>query len=144
MKRFQFRLQRVLEIRRVQARMEEEALHRLQAARTALRNRLAGLERETAASFEVPLEQQRDAPQYRRFLAGQARKLEGDLSQLGAQIAAQQAKLAEAERRCRLLERLRERARAEWNAAFARELDELAAEAHRARLHAGRGRIQER
>ena len=144
MKRFQFRLERVLEIRRMQARLEEEALQKLQAAKTALLDRLANLERENAVSFTLPLEQQRDAAAYRRFLAIQARRVHGDLSQLEAQIAAQQAKLAEAERRCELLDRLRDRRLAEWNAAFSLELDELAADAHRARLHALRGRVQER
>lgn len=144
MKRFQFRLDRVLEIRRIQARMEEEALHRLHAARAALEERLRHAGQEISASFHAPLEQQRHAADYRRFLADQARRIEGDLVQLQARIAAQQAKLAEAERRCRLLTRLRERHLAEWNAAFARELDELAADAHRARLHAARSRVEKR
>lgn len=144
MKRFQFRLERVLEIRRMQARLEQEALHKLQTAKTGLMDRLATGERERATSFTVPIEQQRDAAAYRRFLAGQAKRLQGDLAQLNAQIAAQQAKLAEAERRCELLDRLRGRRLAEWNAAFSLELDELAADAHRARLHAARGRVEKR
>lgn len=144
MKRFRFPLDRVLDVRRMQARLEEEALHKLHAARTMLLERLGAVNQASAASYSVPLEQQRDAPSYRRYLAGQARRLQGDLSQLQAQIASQQAKLAEARRRSELLERLRERRLAEWNAAFARELDELAADAHRARLHAARRRVEKR
>jgi flagellar biosynthesis chaperone FliJ len=144
MKRFQFRLQRVLEIRRLQARLEEEAAEKLRAARAGLLGRLAGVQRESAESFTLPVEQQRDAAAYRRHLAVLVKRLQGDLSQLDAQIARQQAKLAEAKRRCELLERLRSRRLAEWNAAFALELDELAADAHRARLHAARSRVEKR
>lgn len=128
----------------MQARLEEETLHKLHAAQSMLVERLSAVNQASAASYSVPLEQQRDAPAYRRFLAGQAKRLQGDLAQLQAQIASQRAKLAEARRRSELLERLRERRLAEWNAAFALELDELAADAHRARLHAARRRVEKR
>jgi hypothetical protein len=142
MKRFQFQLERVLEVRVVQARIEQEALHKLSAARATMRDRLVHLEQDSAATFLAPLEQQRAAADYRRFLAGRAKRIQGDLTQLDAQIAAQQAKLAEAERRAELLRRLKDRRLAEWNAAHARELDELAADAHRARLRAASGRVE--
>lgn len=144
MKRFEFRLDRVLEVRRMQARLEVETLHKLHTTRTTWLERLRAVDQENAASFSAPLDQQRDAAAYRRFLAGQAKRLQGDLVQLQAQITAQQIKVTEAERRCELLERLRERRLAEWNAAFSLELDELAADAHRARLHAARSRVEKR
>ncbi|SPE29220.1 conserved hypothetical protein [Candidatus Sulfopaludibacter sp. SbA3] len=43
-------------------------------------------------------------------------------------LEAQQAAMLEARRRCRLLERLKERRRAEWQAASDREVEEVAAE----------------
>jgi flagellar biosynthesis chaperone FliJ len=144
MKRFEFRLQRVLEVRRMQARIEQEVLHKFRATESAMSERLTGITSESERSFFTALEQQKEAGEYRQFLAERAKRLKGDLSQLAAQIRAQQAKVAEAERRCELLARLRERRLAEWNASFAAELDELAADAHRARLHAARRRVEKR
>jgi hypothetical protein len=46
------------------------------------------------------------------------------------ELAARQAVMLEARRRCRLLERLKERRWAEWQSAAGRELDELAADSY--------------
>jgi hypothetical protein len=49
------------------------------------------------------------------------------------ELAARQAGLLEARRRCRLLERLRERRWTEWQQARDRELEELASDSYLAR-----------
>ncbi len=46
------------------------------------------------------------------------------------ELAAQQAALVEARRRCRLLERLKERRATEWRSAADRELEELASDSY--------------
>jgi hypothetical protein len=48
-------------------------------------------------------------------------------------LAAQQKQMLEARRRCRLLERLKDRRLTEWKAAEAHELEEVAAESYLAR-----------
>src|SRR5207248_352992 len=52
-------------------------------------------------------------------------------------LAAQQKLMLEARRRCRLLERLKDRRLAEWKSACDHELEEVAAESYLARWHTG-------
>jgi hypothetical protein len=55
-------------------------------------------------------------------------------------LAAQEAAMLEARRRCRLLERLKERRGGEWRMAENREVDELASESYIARWNRRRAR----
>ncbi len=128
----------------MQAEVEREKLQRLLAAGETYRGRLAAIETEKTATFDLPLTHQPQAGAYRRHLTATGDKLRGELSQLETQIQAQRMKVIESDRRTELLERLRKRRFAEWSAGFARELDELASDAHRARLHAARARVEKR
>ena len=142
MNAFRFPLQKALDWRKTQLELEE-ARFRQQLAE------LAGLDR---ARAELEAEGIRAEVQVRDWkqLAG------GDLAALGAfrvwvkarekdiavrrvacqrEVAAREAAMLEARRRCRLLERLKERRLAEWQSASDRELEQLAAESFLAQWH---------
>jgi hypothetical protein len=55
-----------------------------------------------------------------------------------SELENREKEMLEARRRVRLLERLEQRRRQEWSAAMDRELEEVAAESHLARLARGR------
>src|SRR5437763_5307656 len=65
---------------------------------------------------------------YRLHMHSQEKLLAGRRAECARHAAAQQGTMLEARRRCRLLERLRERRLADWKAEQARELDVLASE----------------
>jgi hypothetical protein len=134
---FQFPLQKALDWRRAQLGLAEVRLQRQRAA-------LAGLDR---ARVELEAMGRRTEVEVRDYhpLAG------CDLSALGSfrllvkvrerdlaakrvecqkELAARQAALLEARRRCRLLERLKERRWAEWQLARDRDLEELASDSY--------------
>jgi flagellar export protein FliJ len=134
---FTFRLQRVLDWRRTQLQLAEARIEQQVAA-------LAGIDQ---ARAELDNTGQRTELEVRQFagLAG------GDLSALGSfrlsirartaqlavkrvecqkELAARQAVVVEARRRCRLLDRLKERRLTEWQSAADRELDEVAADSY--------------
>jgi len=141
MKTFQFPLEKALDWRRSQLGLAEARVRQQAAA-------LAGLDR---ARAELDAIGRRTDAEVRAFnpLAG------GDLSALGSfrlsqktretrlavkraeeqkELAVRQAAMLEARRRRRLLERLKERRWAEWQAARDRELEELAADSYMARF----------
>ncbi len=151
MKPFRFRLERVLAWRRTELEVEqfktrqlaagleriEQARYQLLAARAASERsvldagRVDGLDLEAHASHLALLA--------RRDRELQARRVEAERS-----LAAQRAKLVEAQRRCRLLERLRGRRLEEWQAEASRELENFAAETHLARWTPPRGAAPQR
>jgi hypothetical protein len=137
MKSFRFNLERALEWRRTQLTLAEARVAQQAAALAAIGQARAEL----------------DAMGHRADIAvRQLRPLEGgDLGALGAfrvairargkgldieqaecqkELVARQAGLAEARRRCRLLERLRERRWAEWRAGLDREVEESASDSY--------------
>jgi len=145
MKRFRFSLERALAVRRTQAEAERARLEPLLQAYSALDDELEArcAERDqcwlTAAPGTAPdLAALAGAERYRHYLAEVTARLEERRRQLAAQIDAQRAALIEARRRQELLEKLRARRRREWEAASIRELEELAGDAYRARLHGSR------
>jgi len=142
---FRFSLQKVLDLRRRQLDIEETKLRSHAEAIAALDRERAGLEA-SAISSELQVREW-------SALAG------GDLQALGnfrlhiqqreAEISARRAgyqqkleeqrKLVlEAQRRCRLLERLKERRYNEWQSALDRELEAAAAESYLARWNTER------
>jgi len=138
---FRFRLEKVLSWRRSQLELAEQDFRREAAALAELDRAAAELEargihteaavrdwsalqgRDLAALSGFRLYLERRAKEIAALRAGQARKL-----------AERQQVMLEARRRCRLLERLRERRLAEWQSASAHELEQLAAESYLARL----------
>jgi flagellar export protein FliJ len=140
MNTFRFPLQKALDWRQSQLELAEARVEQQLAALASLDR--ARLELETAGN--------RTELQVRQFqpLAG------GDLSALGSfrlalkarerdlatkrvecrnELAVRQADMLEARRRCRLLEKLKERRSAEWQAGRDRELEELATDSYLAR-----------
>lgn len=144
MQKFRFRLERVLAWRRAESELEEHKLRRLSAeldqiertrAQVALERTTAerGLLRESAISGA-------DLSAHAAYLARldrQERVLRQRRQERERLVSEQHQRLTEARRRLRLLEKLKVRAFAEWQAAAYRELEELAAESHLVRWNAG-------
>jgi len=143
---FHFPLQKALDWRGTQLGLAEARLQQQLAA-------LADIDR---ARVELEAMGRRTEVEVREFhpLAG------GDLSALGSfrlmvkvrerefaakrvecqkEVAVRQAAMLEARRRCRLLERLKERRWAEWQSARDRELEEAAADSYLAQWARRRG-----
>jgi len=141
MARYQFPLQRVLEYRRLQLAMEQAKWEKLLAAREALRQRHAALwqkagesrQQLAAAGSQVTRTELAAVDGYAAYVRAESARLDGEAAHLEARMGEQQRQTAEAARRCRLLEKLADRRRAEWDAAAAKELEALAAEAFLAR-----------
>jgi flagellar protein FliJ len=145
MKRFQFRLQRVLDLRRQQAETERTHLRNLLAAFELLEGEIRSL----AKQLEEARAHVRHAPSaagedyialsyFENHVHRKAATLETRRKQLERQIADQRAHLLQTERKVKLLERLEARRRSEWTAERDKELETISAEAHLARLQAFR------
>ena len=139
---FQFRLGQVLEWRRTQLGIEENKL--LQLA--------AGLEELALAAAKVGLVKSRAEQNvretraveaadlwalaaYRRRLLAQLEALARRRRECQVQLAAQRDRVLEAQRQCRLLEKLEDRRRAEWKVGLDREIENQAAESFLAAWH---------
>lgn len=136
MKRFEFPLQRVLDLRNTQLALEESRVRQQSAA-------LADLDRQRAqaqASARSAEEDVRSSPtvegqdlaalgEYRVRMQARERQIVQQRVEAEKKLAELQAAMTEARRRCRLLERLKERKKEEWQAARDKELEELASDA---------------
>ena len=148
MKAFEFHLQRIMDLRQQQS---DAARVRLQAAVADL----AKLEVEIAlliercetarADVRKPETTGEDLLAFSRFQNHTAQRLQDyrrRKGELAAHVEERKAEAIELERKVKLLERLRERGRTGWSAAADKELDELAADSHMAKLSAARNAIQ--
>lgn len=140
MRKFQFRLERVLGWRRTQLELEEHKLKTLAAEMDAIERRRAQLALDrTLAERHVLAEPRLDGSlleAHAAYLAGlslQEQRLERVRQEQEQRIASQHQRVLEARRRCRLLERLRARALADWQAEADRELENTATELYLAR-----------
>lgn len=147
MKRFEFRLHRVLDLRRQQASVERTRLDNLVAAAERLQAEMRGL----AQQLEEARLHVRHAPSsagedylalahFERHIDLRTASLEARRNEVLHQIEIQRAAVIEADRKVKLLEKMESRYRAEWESAHDKELDTLAAESHLARLLADRRR----
>ena len=135
MTRFRFRLERVLAWRRTQLEIAEAAFQGQNAV-------AAELDRARAALDAAGIRAEMTVRQWDRVTGGdlaaldafrtdlQRRQTALDAQRRAAreQLEARRSAMLEARRRCRLLERLKERRLAEWNAAVEREIEQLAGE----------------
>jgi flagellar biosynthesis chaperone FliJ len=136
MKTFRFRLEKVLEWYTRQYELEERRLTILLAALADARTAIASLAAERL-SIESDMVSRKAIPACDFVALGLyrlgARKREVELNvvreRCEGEVAAQRLKLREAERRVRLLEKLRQRRVAEYVYAESRELEELASDA---------------
>ncbi len=140
MKRFEFRLERVLEWRHGQLDIELAGLGRLTAEAQAIDRRRGEIEAERASaekslmsSATVEAQQLTALDAFRAWVRQESGRLASQRAEWEHKIAEQRRKVLEARRRFRLLERLKERRRAEWDAEFNRELENLAGELYLAR-----------
>jgi hypothetical protein len=132
---FVFPLRRALEWRRTQLNLEENKLQRLTAALEELRLAEVRLDlvkaRTEQAVREAGTVEANDLwalAAYRQRLMAQLRALAQQKREGEQQVAAQRRWMLEVQRQCRLLEKLEERRRAEWQADADREMEALAAE----------------
>jgi flagellar protein FliJ len=137
MKKFYFSLENVKQIRQRQADIEEAALSRLLLERAALEAEQRRIQEEQAAAERRVIEASAlDAGElqalefFRHYSTQQKRLLEARKAAQDACIEQQRARVLEARRNFRLLEKLREKRFAEWEKDFSLELENLASEAY--------------
>jgi flagellar export protein FliJ len=139
-KRFEFRLQQVLEWREKQLELEDARFKQEAAAIASLdRERAelisAGLQAETQllSSAAVSGQDLAALAGFRQHIQARTREIAARRAEARKRLEAQQKVMLEARRRCRLLERLKERRLSEWQAACDRETEALASESFLAR-----------
>jgi len=137
---FQFPLQRALDWRRTELQLAEARLQQQLAALAELDRARAELAAVGARTEEAVREFNplagRDLTalgSFRLLIKVREKELAGRRVECQRELAARQAGLLEARRRCRLLERLKERRWAEWQQARDREMEELASDSYLAR-----------
>jgi len=140
MRSFRFPLQRVLELRRTQLEIEKARNKQCLAAVAALDRARAELE---ASGIQAEVQVRKWNPVAGKDLAalsafrGAVRDKEKAIAARRVESSkaadAQMAVMLQAQRRCRLLERLRERRLSEWRTAEDRDLEQLATESYLAR-----------
>jgi flagellar export protein FliJ len=140
MRAFEFPLRQALAWRRTQLETERNTLRQLVAkveelAQAALRldqarNRAELAVREATAVDAADLWAW---AAYRQRMLSELRALAARKRECEQQVAAQRERTQEAERRCRLLEKLEERRRAAWRIEADRETESLASESFLAR-----------
>ncbi len=138
---FRFPLERVLAWRRTQLEIEQARYRQKVTAVAALDHARAELEASGIQAEVQVREWNRVAGADLAALGGFRRAIRVKEEQVAkrraesAEAADAQLKLMlEAQRRCRLLERLKERREAEWDAANERDLEQLATESYLARF----------
>lgn len=134
---FRFALQKILDWRRTQLEVEEvkfrraaEAVAAVDRARAEVQAAAVAAELEVRGWDQVAGRDLHALGDYRLHVHSQEQALDARRAECVRNAAAQEAAMLEARRRCRLLERLRERRWAEWKAAEERELDGLASESY--------------
>lgn len=147
MKRFHFSLERVRQWREEQVSAERLRLERLLEERLAIDSRIAALEREKSVSEKsvlagrlVDAADLHSLDRFRRHTQTLQTQLRTEQGQCDQRIAAQRARIVEAQRNARLLDKVKERKLKAWQSSFDKEIDDQAAESHLARWsRTGRG-----
>lgn len=148
MKRFEFSLGRVLDLRRQQASVEQarlqallKTLDQLSATKHALLQQLD--DARTSLRQSAPTgDDLRLFVQFERHIHVQCTRTDQDSRAVQRQVREQQIKVIDADRQVKLLEKLKTRRFAEWTHACDKELEELAADSHLARMFAERRRVE--
>jgi chromosome segregation ATPase len=137
---FRFGLQRILDWRQRQLEAEENrfkrqtaALAEIDRARAALETAGTEAEREVRAWPRVAGRDLAALGEYRLHVAARQKALSGRRAECERELADRKRDMLEARRRCRLLERLKDRRWAEWRAEGDKEIEDLSAEAFLAR-----------
>jgi hypothetical protein len=140
MKAFQFPLDKALDWRRIQLELEEARYKKQVAEIAGLDQRRAEIE---ASGIRAEIQVREWSPiaasdltalgNFRLRVKSQESEIAKRRFEAAKKLAEQQKLMLDARRRCRLLERLKERRLAEWTAGRDHELDEIAAESYLAR-----------
>jgi flagellar export protein FliJ len=140
-KKFHFRLARVLEWRRQQLELEESRLAPLFAERDAFITSLAEIGRDEeqtrrgiADAGASDAQELAAGGDWLQHLQSRRKKVQAAIEECQGRVKAQQAAILEARRKVRLIERLEQRHLSEWGAAVDREQEALAAELFLARF----------
>lgn len=137
---FKFRLESVLRWRQSKLEMEQFALSRLAAERARWDQVLAELETSRAHADRLVLSSEsvhgrelQAMVRYKELVGKQKQMALNRRSECDRKIEQQRERLLQARRDFRLLEKLRQVRRAEWEAAVDRDFEALAAESYLAR-----------
>lgn len=135
MNSFRFPLQKVLDWRHTQLELEEARFKQQLAALAALDGQRAELE---AAGIKTEIQVRDWSPldgrdltalgNFRLSVKQKEEQIDARRRECRSRLEAQQSAMLEARRRCRLLERLKDRRLAEWQSAHDHELEQLASE----------------
>jgi flagellar export protein FliJ len=147
MNAFRFPLEKVLAWRRTQLEIEQAEFRRRAAAVADIDHRRAELDA-AAVRAETQVREWKTLDgrdlqalgRFRQSLHEREKRLVEERAQCEQRLGEQRGAMLEARRRCRLLERLRERRQAEWSEAAAREIETFAADAYLAKWPARRAR----
>ncbi len=144
MKRFRFRLESVLRWRQTLASIEEDKLRKLygglrdlERSRSEMENLRRRLPAELAARSGLTGAELTALDSYLRRLAAVEQDLRERKARIEQEIQVQRQAVVEAHRQVRLLERLRARRLAEWEAELVRETERVAADNYLARWRRG-------
>jgi hypothetical protein len=139
MKAFQFPLQKALDLRQTQFELAQALVERKLALLLEIDRERAGIEaageRSELEVRQLPCIEGRDLTAlagFRLAIRARSQALAAKRVECQKELASRQAVLLEARRRCRLLERLKERRLTEWQSAADKELEELAADSYMA------------
>lgn len=136
MKKFTFRLERVLEYRKLQADIEEGKLARLRRESEALATRQAELDsawKMAQAAASAQPEERVWLSAYRRDYEHRRAKLTLERTRKNQELAAQQAVWVAAKQRAEVLAKVKAKQYQEWERGFQKELDDLAMDSFLAR-----------
>ena len=139
MKKFHFPLDRVMDWRETQARVEESKLEALYAELRAIDAAARGLDQEREAAEEKVAARGASGfdlarlGDFRRFSIAERTRLEQRRADCSRRIAAQIEAVAASRRGVRLLERLKQQKLTAWNQELSREIDARADETYLAK-----------
>ncbi len=135
MKKFTFPLETVLQWRRRQMETEQARLEKLERQRADLAGLLTAIEASWLASADelqkatvIEASELEQLSHYRIAADTRRRRLEGDLRRLAAKLEEQKTRLVEATRQFRLIEKLKDRRKDEWQRQMEAQLEQEAGE----------------
>lgn len=135
MKRFHFPLETARRWRLERAGIEELKLgqilaekQKLAAAKGQIQGEIAQTARQVLGQPSIPARELESLDSFRVHVRGRIRKLEDQEKGCQARIVEQRNKVLHARRQFELIERLRQKALTEWQAAGSKEREDLAAE----------------
>ena len=136
MKRFAFRLERVLDLRRMEADMEQNKLAALEVEMEKLRDRLRSLTDAYQHQVSVVSTDPHERTQlndYRLRFESTHRQVEADLQQRQRAAEIQRSQYIAARQKVEVLEKVKRRQKEDWERQLQKELDDMAMDSFLAR-----------